>query len=91
VYARGAQKGLQPRPFLSGTRRQRAVDTVSHHEANTKRWFVRVPLRTLDDLERREHEALTAERDAVCAISALLRELAVRVPDESRLIRDFAD
>jgi hypothetical protein len=51
----------------------------------------RTPLRTIDDLERREHEALASERDAVLAISALLRELAVRLPDESTLIRRFAE
>lgn len=50
----------------------------------------RVPLRTIEDLERHEQTVIEAERDAAQAIAALLRELAVRLPEESRLIRRFA-
>lgn len=51
----------------------------------------RGPLRTIDDLERRQQEVLECERDAVAAVAMLLRELAIRLPDESPLIRRFAE
>jgi uncharacterized protein (DUF2267 family) len=69
---------------MQGNRNATGADSA------TSRAGRRTPLRTIDDLERREHEASASERDAAHAIAALLRELAVRLPDESTLIREFA-
>jgi len=51
----------------------------------------RRPLRTIDDLERRQQQVLERERDAVAAVAMLLRELTIRLPDQSPLIRRFAE
>ena len=47
--------------------------------------------RTCEELEHRERVAIEAESDAALAIAALFLELALRLPDESSLIRAFAD
>ncbi len=43
------------------------------------------PVRTIEDIERRAAEVLEAEKQALAAIAACLREVAVRLPPDSQM------
>ena len=46
--------------------------------------------RTIEDIERRAAEIESAEHDAFAVLAAVLRELAITLPEGSTVVYDFA-